>query len=136
MNDYDGRGYLSQRYLGDFCQFFLGTAVDQVEFMQELLALDGILNRIAGYAERRQSAKELPRGSALVLREIFLRGEIARGDVARIIGASPRTAQKVTGELLSQRLVTSGSPKGPLHLGFPADAAGHCFPNLYPAATD
>jgi len=136
MNDYDGRGYLSQRYLGDFCQFFLGTAVDQVEFMQELLVLDGILNRIAGYAERRQSAKELPRGSALVLREIFLRGEIARGDVSRIIGASPRTAQKVTGELLSQRLVTSGSPKGPLHLGLPADAAGHYFPNLYPAAAD
>ena len=136
MNNYDGRGYLSQRYLGDFCQFFLGTAVDQVEFMQELLVLDGILNRIAGYAERRQSAKELPRGSALVLREIFLRGEIARGDVSRIIGASPRTAQKVTGELLSQRLVTSGSPKGPLHLGLPADAAGHYFPNLYPAAAD
>jgi hypothetical protein len=32
MNDCDGRGYLSQRYLGAFCQFFLGTAVDQVEF--------------------------------------------------------------------------------------------------------
>jgi hypothetical protein len=56
--------------------------------------------------------------------------------VARIIGASPRTAQKVTGELLSQRLVTSGSPKGPLRLGFPADAAGHYFPNLYPAGGD
>src|ERR1039458_8567467 len=136
MSDYDGRGYLSQRYLGEFCQFFLGTAVDQVDFMQELLALDGMLNRIAGYAERRESAKELPRGSALVLREVFLRGEIARGDVARIIGASPRTAQKVTGELLSQRLVTSGSPKGPLHLGFPADAAGHYFPNLYPAGAE
>jgi hypothetical protein len=95
-----------------------------------------MLNRIAGYAERRESAKELPRGSALVLREVFLRGEIARGDVARIIGASPRTAQKVTGELLTQRLVTSGSPKGPLRLGFPADAAGHYFPNLYPAGAD
>jgi hypothetical protein len=136
MSDYDGRGYLSQRYLGEFCQFFLGTAVDQVDFMQELLALDGMLNRIAGYAERRESAKELPRGSALVLREVFLCGEIARGDVARIIGASPRTAQKVTGELLSQRLVTSGSPKGLLHLGFPADAASHYFPNLYPAGAD
>ena len=136
MNDFDGRGYLSQRYLGEFCQFFLGTATDQVEFMQELLALEGMLNRIVGYGERRESAKELPDGSALVLREIFLRGEIARGDVPRIIGASPRTAQKVTGELLAQRLVTSGSPKGPLRLGFPSDAAGHYFPNLYPAGAD
>ena len=136
VSDFDGRGYLSQRYLGEFCQFFLGTGVDQVEFMQTLLALEGMQNRIVGYGERKESAKELPGGSALVLREIFLRGEIARGDVARIIGASARTAQKVTGELLGQRLVTSGSPKGPLRLGFPSDAAGHYFPNLYPAGTD
>jgi len=135
-NDYDGRGYLSQRYLGEFCQFFLGTATDQVEFMQELLALGGMLNRITGYAGRRESAKELHRGADLVLRDIFLRGEIARGDVARIIGASPRTAQKLTGQLLSQRLVISASPKGPLCLGFPADAAGDYFPNLYPAGAD
>jgi Fic family protein len=136
VNDYDGRGYLSQRYLGEFCEFFLSTAVDQVEFMQELLALDGMLNRIAGYAERKESARELPGGSALVLRELFLRGEIARGDVPRIVGASPRTGQKVTGELLLQRLVASSSPKGRLRLGFPADAAGHYFPNLYPAGAD
>jgi len=136
MNDYDGRGYLSQRRLGEFCEFFLSTAVDQIEFMRGLLALDGMLNRIAGYTERRESARELPRGSARVLRELFLGGEIARGDVARIVAASPRTAQKVTGELLSQRLVTTSSPKGPLRLGFPADAAGYYFPNLYPAGAD
>jgi hypothetical protein len=136
LNDFDGRGYLSQRYLGDFCEYFLGVAVDQVEFMHELLALDGMLNRISGYGDRRESAKELPRGSAAVLRELFLRGEIARGEVRRIIGASPRTAQKVTGELLAQRLVTSSSQKGPLQLGFPADTAGHYFPNLYPAGAD
>jgi Fic family protein len=136
MNDYDGRGYLSQRYLGEFCRFLLGTAAGQVEFMGELLVLDGVLNRIVGYAQRRESAKELPRGSARVLAEIFLRGEIARGDVSPIIGASPRTAQKLTGELLSQRLVDSGSPKGPLRPGFPADAAGHYFPNLCPAGAD
>ena len=136
VNDYDGRGYLSQRYLGEFCQFFLGTAVDQVGFMEGLLSLDDMLNRIAGYAGRREAAKALPKGSGLVLKESFLRGEIARGDVARIIGASPRTAQKVTGKLLSHRLITSNSPKGPLRLGFPADAAGEYFPNLYPAGAD
>jgi Fic family protein len=136
VNDYDGRGYLSQRYLGEFCQFFLGTAANQVEFMEGLLSLDGMLNRIAGYAGRKEAAKALPKGSGLLLKESFLCGEIARGDVARIIGASPRTAQKVTGKLLSERLVTSNSPKGPLRLGFPADAAGEYFPNLYPAGAD
>lgn len=136
MNDYDGRGQLSQRYLGEFCRFLLRTATDQVEFMQELLALEGLLYRIVGYAERRESAKDLPVGSFLVLREVFLRGEIARGEVSRIIGTSPRTAQKMIGELLAQRLITSSSPKGPLRPGFPAGAAAHYFPNLYPAGAD
>ncbi len=136
VNDFDGRGYLSQQYLREFCQFFLRTAIDQVEFMQGLLALDGMQTRILGYAERKESAKELPTGSGLVLREIFLRGEIARGEVQRIVSASPRTGQKITGELLSQRLVTSSSPKGPLRLDFPSEAAGHYFPNLYPAGAN
>jgi Fic family protein len=136
MNDFDGRGYLSQRHLGEFCQFFLNTAVDQVAFMQDLLALEGMLNRITGFAGRKESARELPKGSSLVLREIFLRGAIVRGDVSQIIGTSPRTAQKVTGELLRQRLIDSSSPKGALRLGFPGDAAGYYFPNLYPAGAN
>jgi len=136
MNDFDGRGYLSQRYLDEFCAFFLGAAVDQVGFMEELLALDGLLRRITGHAQRGEAAGKLPRGSAEVLQRVFLRGEIARGEVARIIGASPRTAQKVTGELLSQRLLASASPKGTLHLGLPGTAAADYFPNLYPAGAD
>jgi Fic family protein len=136
MNDYDGRGYLSQRYLGEFCRFFLTTAVDQVEFMEELLDLERMLKRLVGYAEHSESARELPRGAGLVLREIFLRGEISRGEVARTIGTSPRTAQKLTGELIRRRLVSAGSPKGPLRLSFPAEAAAYYFPNLYPAGGD
>lgn len=133
LNDFDGRGYLSQRHLGEFCQFFLQTAVDQAEFMEGLLDLDGLQARIVGYTERKESAKELPRGSGRVLRETLLRGEIARGEVGRIIGASARTGQKVVGELLGQRLLISDSPKGRLRLEFPAEAAGHYFPNLFPA---
>ena len=84
--------------------------------------------RIIGYAERRESTDELPSGSALVLREIFLHGEIA--------GVSPRTGQTITRELLTQRLVLSNSPKGPLRLGSPSDAAASYFPNLYPAGAE
>ena len=88
LNDLDGRGYLSQHYLTEFCRFFLHTTLDQVQFMQGLLSLDGMQNRISGFANRQESARALPRGSGAVLREIFLRGEIARSDVARIIGVS------------------------------------------------
>lgn len=136
VNDFDGRGYLSQRFLHEFCHFFLTTAIDQVEFMLGLLDLDRMQARILGYAERKELAKELPAWAGLVLRECFQRGEIGRGEVSRIIAASPRTGQKVTGELLAQRLLTSPSPKGPLRLGLPAEAAGHYFPNLYPAGAD
>lgn len=132
-NDLDGRGYLSNRRLAEFCAFTLRTALDQLDFMRELLDLDGMTRRITGFAEREESARELPSGSALVLRAIFLRGEIPRGDVARIAGVSPRTGQTITRELLKRRLVLSDSAKRPIRLGFPADAASHYFPNLFPA---
>lgn len=136
MNDYDGRGNLSERRLGEFCEFTLTTAVDQLDFMHELLDLQGMQRRIMGYAERRESASDLPKGAGAVLREVFLKGEIIRGEVAHIIAASPRTGQTVTGELLKQGLLLSDSPKGPLRLGFPSAAVGSYFPNLFPAGAD
>jgi hypothetical protein len=42
----------------------------------------------------------------------------------------------LSAELLSKGLLTSSSPKGSLRLGFPASAASHFFPNLYPAGAD
>jgi len=136
LNDFDGRGYLSERRLSEFCEFTLNTALDQLRFMRELLDLDGMQQRIIGYAERRESAGELPTGAGLVLREIFLRGEIARGEVSRIIGISARTAQTVTRILATERLVASDSVKGRIRLGFPARAAAYYFPNLFPAGAE
>lgn len=133
LNDFDGRGYLSQRRLSEFCEFFLSVAIDQVEFMRELLGLDALPNRIAAYAERKEAAGELTPGASVVLREIFFRGEIARGEVPRLINASARTGQKLTGDLSGKGLVRSNSPKGALRLGFSAEAAAWYFPNLYPA---
>ena len=86
------------------------------------------MHRIAGKAERRESASEQTKGAAAVLGEVFLQGAIIRGDVARIFGASPRTGQMLIGELLKLGLLMSNSPKGPLRLGFPAAAAGSYFP--------
>lgn len=136
LNDFDGRGYLSDRRLSEFCEFVLTVAVDQLDFMRELLDLDRMQNRIMGYAQRGESAKELPAGTGLVLRDVFLRGQIPRGDVARIISVSPRTAQTVTGRLLTAGLLVSDSAKGPVRLGFPSTAAGDYFPNLFPAGAE
>src|SRR5260221_1144722 len=133
MNDFDGRGYLSDRYLGRFCDFFLQTGVDQVDFMSGLLDLDRMQQRITACAQREEATGELMPGAGKVLCAIFLRGEITRGEVHQLVGVSPRTGQKLTGALLARRLTVSDSPKGPLRLGFPSEAAGFYFPNLYPA---
>lgn len=135
LNDFDGRGYLSALYLREFCEFFLRTAIDQVDFMRELLGLDGMQRRITAYAQRLEATQEVPAGASVVLREVFLRGQIMRGEAPRLINASPRTGQKLTGELLARRLLTSPSAKGPLRLGFPAAAAEFYFPRLYPVDT-
>jgi hypothetical protein len=87
-------------------------------------------------AEQSKEIGLLPAGSSLVLREVFLRGEIPRGDVGRIVGVSSRTGQKMTGTLLSLRLLGSPTPKAPLRLSFPSDAAAYYCPNLYPAGVD
>ena len=136
MNDFDGRGYLSDRYLGRFCDFFLQTGVDQVDFMHGLLDLDRMQQRITACAQREEATGELMPGAGKVLCAIFLRGEITRGEVHQLVGVSPRTGQKLTGALLARRLTVSDSPKGPLRLGFPSEAAGFYFPNLYPAGTE
>jgi len=96
----------------------------------------GVVLDMPTYEQLRETAEDNLDVRAYRAAKTRVAGEIARGDVPRIIGASPRTGQKVTGELLSQRLVLSSSPKGPLRLGFPADAAGYYFPNLYPAGAD
>lgn len=80
LKDLDGRGYLVGAPFVRVLRVPLQTALDQRDFMDGLLDLDKMQNRITGYAERRESAKELPAGSGLVLREIFLRGQIARGE--------------------------------------------------------
>lgn len=64
-NDLDGRGALTERGLAGFCEFTLRSALDQLDFMRELLDLDGMSRRIVGFAERKESAKELPFGASL-----------------------------------------------------------------------
>jgi Fic family protein len=135
-NDFDGRGALTDRGLAAFCEFILRSAIDQLDFMRDLLDLETLSRRVMGFAQREESAGDLPTGSALVLRDLLLRGEISRGEVARIAAVSPRTGQTIARELLARRLALSDSPKGALRWGFPSDAAASYFPNLFPAGAE
>lgn len=134
--DLDGRGNLTQAGLLDFCKFFLKTAIDQIDFMAGLLDLDGMQKRIQTVVDRQVSFGELKPEAGHLLRDVFLRGEISRGEIQHIIGMPERSARRVTSRLLEKGLLVSDSEKGPVMLGFPASMVGYYFPRLYPEGVE
>lgn len=143
-SDYDGRGNLSNRALTDFCRFFLEVCIDQAEFMNSMLTLGDFLKRLENYVERRNSGlifdekgqklSPLPVRSTAVLKEAAVKGELARGEIYKIIEMSERTARNATKTLLEEGLLISDTNwhKSPVRLGFPAQTASYLFPKLFP----
>jgi Fic family protein len=131
--DLDGRGSLSQSALIEFCQFFLATCVDQVEFMRSILEPSELLRRIEIYVQEEVRAERLPKGAFPLLREGLLAGEFERGSADSITGYGERMARTVVSKLVERGLLASSSPKGPLRLGFPLAIVERWFPSLYPA---
>lgn len=136
-DDYDGRSARSLRALTEFCRFFLKTCLDQIRFMRSLLELDGLARRVGGYADRRAAGvlgTPLPASARYILLEVLRAGEMARGEAARVAGASERTGRRLLSLLLREGLLRPTSAKGPVRLGFPTAAVGYYFPQLYPEA--
>jgi Fic family protein len=134
--DLDGRGNLTQAGLLGFCKFFLKTAIDQVDFMSGLLDLDGMQKRIQAVVDRQVSFGELKPEAGHLLRDVFLRGEIPRGEIPNIIGMPERSARRVVSSLLEKDYLVSVSEKGPVMFGFPASMVGYYFPRLYPEGVE
>ncbi len=134
--DMDGRGNLSQAGLSGFCKFFLKTAIDQIDFMSGLLDLDGMQRRIQAVVDRQVSFGELKPEAGHLLRDVFLRGEISRGEIPNIIGMPERSARRVVSSLLEKGYLVSDSEKGPVMLAFPASLVGYYFPRLYPEGVE
>ena len=131
-NDLDGRGHLSEEALAAFTRFFLGTCIDQVDFMEGLLQPDRLRNRILIWAEEEIRAGALPPRSGAMLQAILYRGELPRGDVAEILGTGERQARRVTAALIGRDILTSDSSRAPLRLAFPARLASRWLPGLFP----
>ncbi|MBK6525047.1 MAG: hypothetical protein IPG07_05505 [Crocinitomicaceae bacterium] len=51
FNDYDGRGNLSNKMLIAFCDFFIQTAIDQIDYMSRIIDIDTMLTRLTKFAE-------------------------------------------------------------------------------------
>ena len=134
--DLDGRGNLSERGLAELCMSFLRTALDQIRFMRSLLALDGLKDRIVGWAELRVARRELRPQAAHVLTDLVAHGQLERGAIARVSGMPERTARLLIGQLLDDGVVKSSSPKGPLRIAFPVKVVGAWLPGLFPDGAD
>ena len=130
--DRDGRGSLSEAALTSFTKFFLQTCIDQVVFMEGLMKPDRLRDRIMVWAEDEIRGGRLPVKSDAVLRAILYEGALPRGAVADIIGASDRTARRVTSSLIDVGALTSESSHAPLVLAFPASLAWRWMPGLFP----
>ncbi|KPF72550.1 filamentation induced by cAMP protein fic [Bosea sp. AAP35] len=131
QGDRDGRGNLSERALIEFVLWFLRICLDQVTFMTGLFELDALARRLRSYVER--SDKLRPEAASL-LEEALFRGEFERGEAARITGLPERTARRILNDVVSEGLLASDTPKGPVSLRFPADTLETLFPRLYPQA--
>jgi Fic family protein len=127
----DGRGNLSMRALLGFIEWFLQVSLDQVTFMATLFDLDALGTRLRGYVETREGLRI---EAARILDEILLRGEMVRGDAERISGLKERTARALLGALVTDGILGSDTPKGPVSLRFPVHSVEILFPRLFPAA--
>jgi Fic family protein len=131
-NDLDGRGSLSEETLADFTRFFLETCLDQVNFMEELVQPDKLRARVKLWADEEIATGGLPPKAGTVLDAILYRGALPRGDVAELLGNSPRSARRVVSALIQRGVVTAATTKSDLMIAFPARLAGRWMPGLFP----
>lgn len=131
-NDLDGRGTLSEESLASFTRYFLKTCVDQVDFMESLAQPDRLRARILLWTEEEIRLGALPAKSGAVLEAVLYRGELPRSEVDGLLGASERTARRLTSSLIDRGVLAADSSRAPLRLAFPATLASRWMPGLFP----
>jgi hypothetical protein len=107
-----------------------------VEFMKRLLDLDAVQECILGFADLLVFRNAAPKEAGHLLRDVFLRGEVTRGEAGRLLQMPERTAGRHVGQLIADGVLVSNGPAAPVRLGFPAAYVGYYFPQLYPAGVE
>jgi Fic family protein len=131
QGDLDGRGNLSEKALSEFTLWFLEVCVDQVHFMSELFAINGLAQRFRRYLLADLGLRE---EALRLVEEALLRGEFERGAAPRVSGLRERSARDLLQSLIHLGVLGSDTPKGPVSVRFPVEALDVLFPRLYPEA--
>ena len=131
-NDLDGRGHLSEEALAEFIRFFLETCIDQVKFMEELVAPEKLRARILTWANEEIRTKTLLPQSLTILERLLYQGELARDEITSMFDVTPRQARRYVEPLTNLGVLVSETTRAPYHLPFPAKLAPQWMPGLFP----
>lgn len=137
QGDLDGRGNVSEKALREWCEYFVELADDQVTFMTKLLGLEKLKDSIATLMLVRSESshyRNYSRQATAALHHVLLAGPCIRGEFMTITGLPERTASRVLGQLVKDRILVSDGPRSPVTFNFPLDALNILLPNLYPEA--
>jgi Fic family protein len=98
--------------------------------MSAMFDFDVLDRRLSEYVRGPLSGSE---AAERLVGEVLRRGEVPRGEAARISGRAERTARDALRKLTDAGLLVSETPKGPVSMRFSAAAADALFPRLFPA---
>ncbi len=134
QGNYDGRGNLSNKFLVQFCEFFLKTAIDQVDFMYSVMDVEGMLARMSSFVDLMVARGKMKSESKFILIDVFLKGYISTSDAMRITGTSDKTSKRTLESLLEMGFLdVKRSGKSILYFAkYPLIAYPILFPGVYP----
>jgi Fic family protein len=135
LNAMDGRGNLSNKYLVEFCIFYLNTALGQVKFMLRTLETENMLKRINNFVDLMVSRGNMRSEAKYLLTDVFLKGKISKPDAMRITGTSDKTLKLITDDLIEKQLLTAKKEGIVMmyYVQYPVVYAPLLFPGLFPA---
>lgn len=134
LNDYDGRGNLSNKYLIEFCEFFLKVAIDQIDFMSQIINSEDMLKRISGFADLMVVKGRMKPKAKHLLIDVFLKGKISKKEAMERTNTSDKTLKLITDSLTEMELLIPKKESISMmyYVNFPIKFSPSFFPGLYP----
>src|SRR5690606_42119950 len=110
-----------------FIEFMLHTAIDQVDYMKQLLNLQGMTRRITAYVGDRNKGlvPGMPRlraEAARLIEKAFILGEFPRGAMDSTSGLGHSVTRKLIKQLKDEGLLSRTSSRSRLRWAMPEHA--------------
>lgn len=134
LNDFDGRGNLSNKMLVEFCEFFLSTAIDQIDYMYQILDINNMLERIDSFTNLMVIKKRLKPEAKYILTDVFLKGKITKTEAMRITNTSDKTLKTLIDTLVEMDLINAIKEGINMvyFVKYPIQFSPMLFPGIYP----